>query len=120
MAIYGLVRRKQRLARLFFTAERILAVCDGDLNFFAVPHCRLIVDRRSQFFCLTQRCLFIRLRQNYAELITAKPADHIRMAHMLQQHISLMHQRGVPGRLAKFVIDGLHVIDVKKRQDRRL
>jgi len=84
MPIYCLVRCEQRLAGFFLTAERILPVGNRDFDLFTLPDGWLIVDGGGQFLGPAQGGIFIGLcYYNHKNLSPPKPADHVRMAHVL-------------------------------------
>src|SRR5690606_16513667 len=52
------------------------------------------------------------------KLITTQSSNHVRAAEPGTQHLSHQNQRGISGRVAVQVVDGLQVIQVEREEER--
>ena len=111
--IHGFVSGRQSAARVVLAAERVEPPGNAHVHFLATKVERCILDRVSKLLGFLLALFLVRLQQDDAKLVAAKPPDNVRIADIFLQPFGDERQGRIACRVTKPVIDGLHVIDIE-------
>src|ERR1700751_1090911 len=107
------MRRVERISGILAAAEGIDPIGNAEGDFLALPSERLCRDRCSKLRRLLLGEIAVGLDQQYPQLVAAKTAHHVGIAHVLEKCARDLEKGGIAGGMGVLIVEQLQIVDVE-------